>query len=67
MLANEHLYGVDVDAPEVPQEIIDERLGLLKTHLAKLLDYSFHTRDGNRCNDVLKAIGFWENINKKDK
>ena len=40
---------------------------LLNEHLADLLDHSYHIRDAVRCNDVLKAIRFWENINKKDK
>jgi len=66
MKSNSYLYGEDVEVPLIPQEVIDERLELLKVHLAKLLNHSYHIRDGNRVNKILSAIDFWESINKKE-
>lgn len=66
MLNNEYLYGEDVEVPDVPQEIIMRRVELLKEHLEVLLDHSVYMRDGQRCNAVIKAIKFWEDINKDD-
>jgi len=65
MLANEYLYGEEVEVPEIPQEVVVRRLELLKEHLAELLDHTYYDRDAARCNAVLKAIKFWENINKE--
>ena len=59
----EYLYGEGAEVPDIPAEVIARRLEILKEHLSKLLDHSYHTRDGNRVNDVLKAIKFWETIN----
>jgi hypothetical protein len=58
-----YLYGTE-DVPEIPQEVIDERITLLEINLARLLDHSFYTRDAARANAVLKAIKFWQNIEK---
>ena len=65
--AGTYLYGVDVEVPEIPQEIIMRRVELLRDNLEELLDHSWHTRDANRCNKILKAIDFWEHINDKEK
>lgn len=67
MLTDEYLYGVEAEVPEVPSEVIVRRVELLKENLEELLDQSYHTRDGKRCNDIIKAISFWENINKGNK
>jgi len=66
MKDNSFLYGEDVDVPMISHEVIDARVLLLKEHLAKLLDHSYHTRDATRCNSIIKAIDFWESINKKE-
>ena len=66
MKDNSWLYGEDVSPPDIPQEIVDARLVLLKKHLEKLLDHSYHTRDNLRVNGIIKAIDFWESINKKE-
>ena len=60
----DYLYGEDVIAPPIPLEVSERRIKLLELNLEKLLDHSFHTRDGRRCNAVIKAIDFWRNINK---
>ena len=65
MISNSYLYGDGVDVDEIPAEIIVRRVELLKDNLSELLDQSYHTRDGVRCNAILKAIRFWENINKE--
>ena len=64
-MTNEYLYGKDIDVPEIPEDIIMRRIELLKDHLEELLDHSYHTRDGERVNAILKAIKFWETINKQ--
>jgi len=61
---NEYLYGEEVEVPDIPAEIIMRRIEALKENLAELLEHSFYTRDGNRCNAVIKAIKFWETINE---
>jgi len=66
MKNNSWLYGEDVSPPDIPQEIVEARLELLKTHLAKLLDHSYHIRDNVRVAGVLKAIDFWQSINTKE-
>ena len=65
MKDNSWLYGEGIDPPDIPQEIVEARLKLLGLHLEELLDHSYHTRDNVRVSGVLKAIGFWESINKK--
>ncbi len=66
MKDNSWLYGENVSPPDIPQDVVDKRLELLKTNLAKLLDHSYHVRDNARVSSVLKAIDFWESINKKE-
>ena len=63
-MTNDYLYGEEVEVPEIPQEIVTRRIELLKDNLARLLDHSYYTRDGARVEKVLKAIRFWETINK---
>ena len=63
---NEYLYGEGVEVPLIPQEIVEARVIALQKHLSKLLDHSYYTRNGKRCNDIIHAISFWENINKKE-
>ena len=64
MTDNEYLYGDNVEVPEIPSDIVMRGLELLKDHLEELLDYSFYTRDAERCNAVIKAIDFWNKLNK---
>jgi hypothetical protein len=67
MKTNNYLYGDEVSIPEIPQAVIDERISLLKSHLALLLCVDYRERDQERYNAVLKAIRFWETINEDDK
>ena len=64
-MTNEYLYGKDVEVPEIPEDIIKRRIELLEEHLARLLEHSYHTRDGDHVNAVLKAIKFWNNLNNQ--
>ena len=41
------------------------RIEALQDHLAELLEVDIYNRDGVRCNAIIKAIAFWENINKE--
>jgi len=63
MMKDDYLYSKNVVPPPIPQDVIDQRLMLLRNHLELLLNHSWHMRDSERCNDVLKAIEFWEDIN----
>jgi len=65
MKTNEYLYGSEVEVQEIPNDIVMRRLELLKEHLEQLLNHSYYTRDEERVRAVLKAISFWEDINKK--
>ena len=58
MLSNEYLYSTE-DVPRVPEEICDERLKLLETHMRKLLDVHFMEQDNQKMNSILKAQKFW--------
>jgi len=62
MQTDDYLYGDEVTPPKVPTIIIQERVYLLNKHLKKLLDVPFYTRDGKRCNAIIKAIKFWEDM-----
>lgn len=63
MHRNEYLYGL-YKPMSVPQEIIDDRVEALHKELEVQINVSFMQRDGNRCNAIIKAIKFWEDINK---
>jgi hypothetical protein len=63
MIDNSYLYGEGVKVPEIPKEVIEERIRLLNENLATLLAVEWHKRDGARCNAIYKAINFWRNIN----
>ena len=63
--SNMYLYGVD-EVPEIPQTVVVQRLVLLQGELKKLLDVHWLKRDATRCNAVLKAISFWQQINDKE-
>jgi len=62
---NDYLYGTD-DVPDFPEDILMRRMELLKEHLEELMDIDWNQRDGTRCNAVIKALRFHEDINKKD-
>ena len=64
MLKNAYLYG-DNGVPEIPQEIIEERLKLLDLMLSELLEIHYLKRDSKRINDILSALKFWNGINKQ--
>jgi hypothetical protein len=63
-LTNEYLYATS-DVPQIPQEVIDERIRLLNENLERLLEVHWLRRDSARVNAVLKAINFWETINRR--
>lgn len=63
MKTNIYLYGEDAEVPDIPPEVIVRRIEALKDNLEELLEVDYHIRDGARCNSIIKAIKFWENIN----
>lgn len=62
--SNMYLYGTN-DVIQIPQEVIDERLKLLRENLKSNLEVDWHIRDGVKCNTIIKAIKFWEGINAR--
>jgi hypothetical protein len=62
----EYLYGADVIVPKIPAEVVEARIRLLECNLEKVLDHSFYVRDSRRCDQILKEIKFWYEINKGD-
>lgn len=63
MKTNSYLYGVD-DVPEIPKEVIDARIVILTKHKNKLQTVHREHRAYSQLNDVIKAITFWENLNR---
>jgi len=61
---NLYLYGKE-EVPEIPEEIIQQRINILQLNLKDILNISWEKRDDERANKIIKAIEFWENINKK--
>ncbi len=64
MISNKYLYG-DADVSNIPQDIIDERVTALNVESKKLLDQHYLERDSERLNTILRAIDFWQGINKR--
>ena len=64
-MSNEYLYGIEVEVPEIPAELIVRRLELLNENMEELLKEDFRTRDLTRTKAVFEAIRFWENINER--
>jgi len=65
MKTNEYLYGENVEIPVIPSEIKMRRIELLNDKLEELLEVPYHSRNTIRVNAVLKAIDFWQNIDKE--
>ncbi len=63
MQTKEYLYGEGVSVPDIPKEVVDTRVALLRANLERLLEHSFHTRDTRRCTEIFGAISFWEKLN----
>lgn len=59
MMTNLELYGTN-DVPNVPKEIANERLRLLKKHLATVM--SGDEWDTNIVNRILKAQLYWTKL-----
>jgi len=58
-----YLYGDD-DVEPIANDVIMRRVEKLKDHLDILLQVNHMKRDGSRCNAVISAISFWQNINE---
>jgi len=62
---NKYLYGSEIEVPPLDVEVILRRIELLCEHLDKLLEHSYHVRDQERVEAVLKAIKFWQKMIKE--
>jgi len=62
----QYLYGIDSEVPVIPQEIIMRRVELLNDQLEELFTQHWMVRDMQRERDLIKAIAFWQNINKEE-
>lgn len=67
MKTDAYLYGVEVEVPDIPQEIVVRRLELLEDNLTELLKVHYSKRDLSRISAVDRAKDFWSKINDKDK
>ena len=54
-------YGVP-DVTPIPMDIVNERVGLLEAHLAKLMESHFMHHDNNAINKAIKDIHFWKKL-----
>ena len=66
MTKQEYLYGSKTEVPLIPEEIIMRRVELLNDQLEELLEQHWIVRDMQRERDLIKAIAFWQNINKEE-
>ena len=64
MKTTSYLYG-DNKPMDIPEEVIQNRIALLNKELDIELAKHYSIRDTRRTNDLVKAILFWENINKE--
>lgn len=60
--SNEWLYGKDVEVKPIPEDVANERIEQLRSHLDVLLETAYTDRDNLRVNDVMKAIKYWEKL-----
>jgi len=63
MKETEYLYGENVNVPEIPYGVINQRIALLNKHLTELLSVHYTKRDAKRVSAVVKAIDFWDKLN----
>jgi hypothetical protein len=61
----EYLYG-KYTPPEIPKDIIEQRIKCLDKHINDLISVDFWNRDAARLNAALKAKSFWEKFLKKE-
>lgn len=65
MKTSEHLYGDrHTELTPIPQELIDQRLGILKEHQSRLLNVHYLERDDKSIKEVDNALSFWKKINE---
>ncbi len=62
MTQGEYLYGKDSEVKPISKKEVNIRIKALKKHLDELFEVPFMSRDGARCNAVIRAIKFWEHI-----
>jgi len=63
---NEYLYGKDVEVPLLDSEVVMRRIELLKEHREELYELHYTKRDEAHIRDVVKAISYWENMQKEN-
>jgi len=64
MISDSYLYGVEVEVPEIPAEVVMRRVELLTDHLTILMDTHYSNRDETKVRAVHKALEFWSKINE---
>jgi len=62
---NKYLYG-DVDVPEIDSLVVARRIELLDDHLTEVMNVPPLERNQNQAHAIIKAISFWQNINKEE-
>ncbi len=64
--SNEYLYGEDAEVPLLDSEVIMRRIELLKEHRCELYELHYTERDETRIRAVVKAISYWENMQREN-
>ena len=63
---NEYLYGKDVEVPLLDAEVVMRRIELLEDHLEELYKPHYSERDETHIRSVVKAIGYWRDMQKEN-
>ncbi len=64
--SNEYLYGEDIEVPALDAEVIMRRIELLKENREELYELHYTKRDEMRIRAIVKAINYWERMQKEN-
>ena len=64
--SNEYLYGEDVEVPALDAEVVMRRIELLKENREELYELHYTKRDEMRIRAIVKAINYWERMQKEN-
>ncbi len=64
--SNEYLYGEDIEVPALDAEVVMRRIELLKENREELYELHYTKRDEMRIRAIVKAINYWERMQKEN-
>ena len=64
--SNKYLYGEDVEVPALDAEVVMRRIELLKANREELYELHYTKRDEMRIRAIVKAINYWERMQKEN-